>query len=72
MDDGFKIKGVLFNDGHSLIIERNGKRVKVAAGEYGLWDVHTETADGFRSTFCQMSQKDAVQNAKELLEGDEL
>lgn len=71
-DNGFKIKGVKFDDDHALIIVKDGRQVKVARSDHGLWDVHTETADGFRLTFCQMSQKDAVQNAKELLEGDEL
>lgn len=71
-DNGFKIKGVRFDDDHALIIERDGKRVKVARSEHGLWDVHTETEAGFHSSFGTMGLRDAVQNAKELLEGDEL
>ena len=71
-DGGFKIKGIRFDDDHALIIERDGKRVKVARGDNGLWDVLTEASEGFYSTFGPMGFRDAMQNAKELLGGDEL
>ncbi|MFD1425477.1 hypothetical protein [Kroppenstedtia sanguinis] len=70
-DAGFKIKGVKFED-HALIIERGRKRVKVKRGDNGLWDVLTEAAEGFYPTFGAMGFRDAIQNAKELLGGDEL
>ncbi len=71
-DNGFKIKGVKFDDDHALIIEKDGRQVKVARSDHGLWDVHTADSEGFNSTFGTMGLRDAVQNAKELLEGDEL